>query len=107
MISLEELTMGKALEITVVSLVVVFAVLILLMLILESFKYFFKADIAAQEARDKVKNQKFTESEKNLPVTDYHVDKETEMVAILTALIMASEDEQDKHYQVESVRLIK
>ncbi len=107
MISLEELTMGKALEITVVSLVVVFAVLILLMLILESFKYFFKADIAAQEAQEKTKNQKLVDQGRELPVTDHQVDKETEMVAILTALIMASEDEQDKHYQVESVTLIK
>lgn len=104
---MEELTMGKALEITLVSLVVVFAVLILLMLILESFTYIFKADIAAQVARDKAENHESHKLEKDLSSLENQTDKETEMVAILTALIMASEDEQDKHYQVESVTLIK
>ncbi|SFH64035.1 OadG family transporter subunit [Pisciglobus halotolerans] len=89
----------KGINISVTSIVMVFLVLLGLQLILTSFKYIFREE-----------KEKLTKTE-NAPIQtkkdSLEEDEETKMVAALTALILANEDQQDKHYQVTSIKRVK
>ncbi|MGB3160100.1 OadG family transporter subunit [Carnobacterium sp.] len=91
------ISLSEGINVSIISIVIVFLVLFGLQLILISFKYIFK--------EDKTLNQ-----ENALPLAEINVleeDEETKIVAALTALILANEDQQDKYYQVTSIKRVK
>lgn len=87
----------EGLTISITSIVIVFLVLFGLQLILVSFKYMFKEEILVEK------------EEKKLPLTKDFLeeDEETKTVAALMALILANEDQQDKYYQITSIKRVK
>ena len=94
-----DISLLKGVEITLVSITVVFVVLVGLMLIIESFKYIFKEDSAQQNAQIVKK-----ETKECISIED---DQESKRVAAITALIIANEEQQDRHYQITSIKRIK
>lgn len=94
-----DISLLKGVEITLVSITVVFIVLVGLMLIIESFKYIFKEDSAQQNAQIVKK-----ETKECISIED---DQESKRVAAITALIIANEEQQDRHYQITSIKRIK
>lgn len=87
----------EGINISVTSILIVFLVLFGLQLILISFKYIFKED------RPIKKEQVIFST----PKDNLQDDEETKTVAALTALILANEDQQDKHYQITSIKRVR
>lgn len=87
----------EGVTISITSIVIVFLVLFGLQLILVSFKYIFKEEIPVEK------------EEKKLPLVkdSLEEDEETKTVAALMALILANEDQQDKYYQVTSIKRVR
>ena len=87
----------EGLTISITSIVIVFLVLFGLQLILASFKYIFKEEIPVEK------------EEKKLPLIkdSLEEDEETKTVAALMALILANENQQDKYYQVTSIKRVR
>lgn len=92
-----DVSLLEGINISVTSIVIVFLVLFGLQLILISFKYIFKEELP--EKKEEVKP----------PIKKDHLeeDEETKIVATLTALILANEDQQDKQYQVTSIKRVR
>lgn len=87
----------EGINISVTSIVIVFLVLFGLQLILISFKYVFKEEIPIKEEQVILSTRKDNLAE----------DEETKTVAALTALMLANEDQQDKHYQITSIKRVR
>jgi Na+-transporting methylmalonyl-CoA/oxaloacetate decarboxylase gamma subunit len=87
----------EGLTISITSIVIVFLVLTGLLLILVSFKYIFKEEIPVEKEEKKL----------SLTKDSLEEDEETKTVAALMALILANEDQQDKYYQVTSIKRVR
>ncbi|WP_034551520.1 OadG family protein [Carnobacterium funditum] len=87
----------EGINISITSIVMVFLVLFGLQLILISFKYIFKEE-------NSINKEKVVLPIKKDPLEE---DEETKTVAALTALVLANEDQQDKYYQVTSIKRIR
>lgn len=87
----------EGLTISITSIVIVFLVLFGLQLILVSFKYIFKEEIPVEKEEEKL----------SLTKDSLEEDEETKTVAALMALILANEDQQDKYYQITSIKRVK
>lgn len=94
-----DISLLKGITISITSIVMVFLVLLGLQLILTSFKYIFK-----EETEKPIKIENAPVQMQKDPLEE---DEETKTVAALTALILANEDQQDKHYQVTSIKRVK
>ncbi|MEY8462940.1 OadG family protein [Streptococcus merionis] len=97
---MENITIVEALGLSVVAITVVMIVLAGLMFIVEGFKY-----IGGDKPSDQVQT---LSQPKGVPAgTALVEDEESKMVAVLTALIRANEDQQDKKYRIRSIKRIK
>ncbi|MGX7394324.1 OadG family transporter subunit [Carnobacterium mobile] len=94
-----DISLLKGITISITSIVMVFLVLLGLLLILTSFKYIFK-----EKTEKPIKIENAPVQMQKDPLEE---DEETKTVAALTALILANEDQQDKHYQVTSIKRVK
>lgn len=104
---METFTIMDGVVVTVISMLVVFLVLIGLQLVVSLFRIIIERQKGQQitdTAGMKTVHQKngLTPSKPLL-----EEDEETKIVAALMALISANEDQQDKHYQVTSIKRIR
>lgn len=104
---MEDFTIMDGVVVTVISILVVFLVLIglqlvinLLRIITERQKGQHIADIEAMKTAEQGINS-------SPSVTLLEEDEETKTVAALMALILANGDQQDKQYQVTSIKRIR
>lgn len=92
---MDNFTMLDGVVITVVSILVVFLVLIGLQIVISFLR------LGANR-----KKRKYQQTKQS--ITAYlEEDEETKTVAALTALILANEDQQDKHYQITFIERIR
>ncbi|MCA9765261.1 MAG: OadG family protein [Carnobacterium sp.] len=94
---MSDISLLEGLNVSITSLVIVFLVLFGLQLILISFKYLFKEEKSIKKEKTPLTVVKNTLEE----------DDETKTVAVLMALILANENQQDKHYQVISIKRVR
>ena len=92
-----DISLLEGINISVTSIVIVFLVLFGLQLILISFKYIFKEDVPIKKEQIIFSTQK----------DNLQDDEETKTVAALTALILVNEDQQNKHYQITSIKRVR
>lgn len=97
-----DISLLRGINISITSIVIVFLVLLGLQLILTSFKYIFKEEKEISTKKESVPVQPV--QMKNDVLEE---DEETKTVAALMALVLANEDQQDKHYQVTSIKRVK
>ncbi|MFL2101430.1 OadG family transporter subunit [Desemzia sp. FAM 23989] len=97
-----DISLLRGINISITSIVIVFLVLLGLQLILTSFKYIFKEEKEIPTRKESVPVQPV--QMKNDVLEE---DEETKTVAALMALVLANEDQQDKHYQVTSIKRVK
>ena len=100
-------TIMDGVVVTVISILVVFLVLMGLQLVISLSRMIIEKQKGrphtdTEELKTGHKNNGFTQS--TPPLED---DEETKTVAVLMALILANEDQQDKHYQVTSIKRIR
>lgn len=91
-----ELTLMQALYITVSSMAIVFLILLVISLILDSFKNIFKE-----------KNKSEIEQIKNTEVALTHDEEEEKVVVALAASIMAGEGKLNPNLRIKSITRIK
>lgn len=96
---MEDIGLTEGINITITAIVVVFLVLIGLQIVLIAFNYLFKED-------ERIKDKQMT-AEIKRKKEEFEEDEETKQVALLMALILASDNQQDKHYKVISIKRIK
>ena len=96
---MEDIGLVEGINITITSIVVVFLVLLGLQLVLIAFKYLFKEDITIEKKGIPAAIQRKEEL--------LEEDEETKQVAVLMALILANDNQQDKYYKIASIKRIK
>lgn len=103
---MENFTLVDGVMVSIVSIVVVFLVLIILMFILQLFSSFLKEDTNPKEIQ---KQNTAAHSDHTLSsgTSIDTEDTEAELVAALMALVLANEDQQDKKYQITTIKRIR
>ncbi|AND79662.1 OadG family transporter subunit [Streptococcus pantholopis] len=96
---MEHISIMEALSLSVVAITVVMVVLVGLMFIIEGFKFIENSQSAASVLPAQPASQ-----EKEQTLAD---SEELKLVAALTALAVASNDEQDKKYRITTIKRIK
>lgn len=104
---MENFTIMDGVVVTVISILVVFIVLIGLQLVISLSRMIIekqkgRSDVATEEVKIVQQSNGFSQSTPPL-----EEDEETKTVAALMALILANEDQQDKYYQVTSIKRIR
>ena len=102
---------GDAIYITVVSMLIVFFILLLISFVLSFFKYFSneKEQNTINEKNDinTLKNLEFENLNTNEKFSIEKIKDETMLVALLTALVDASENNKDCEIKVKNIKEIK
>lgn len=96
-------SMGEALLVTVICMLIVFATLYVIALILESFKSIFK-EKAPKEKISKVEKQEQVNTS-SATVID-NLEKEEEIVAALAAAIAATGEKKNSRIHIKSIKLL-
>ncbi|MDN6625718.1 MAG: OadG family protein [Pisciglobus halotolerans] len=96
---MEDIGLTEGINITITAIVVVFLVLIGLQIVLIAFNYLFKKDGLIEDKQMTAEIERKKE--------EFEEDEETKQVAFLMALILANDNQQDKHYKVTSIKRIK
>lgn len=96
---MNQITMIEALSLSVVAITVVMVVLVGLMFIIEGFRFIGDSPEPVLETPNAQAGA--------LSAASLVVNEELKLVAALTALAMASGDQQDKKYHITSIRRIK
>lgn len=97
---MENFTLIDGVLVTIVSILVVFAVLIGLLVVLQLFQFLPK------DKQNQIDIQKPSKHQTRL-VEDIEVNEETKLVAGIMALILANQDQQNKKYQITKIKRIR
>ncbi|MBM6614261.1 OadG family protein [Desemzia sp. RIT804] len=104
---MENFTIMDGVVVTVISMLVVFLVLIGLQFVISLFRIIIERQ-KGQQFTDSKKMETPQQSNGFFPSKKLlEEDEETKTVAALMALILANEDQQDKYYQVTSIKRIR
>lgn len=99
-----EFTILDGVIITVISILVVFLVLIGLQIVMGLLRVLLKRRKVTPMSESNLQVQQPMSSE---PPESLEEDEETRTVAVLTALILANQDQQDKKYHIIAIKRIR
>ena len=104
---MENFTIMDGVVVTVISILVVFLVLIGLQLVVSLLRIIIERQKGQQTADTEGMKTAHPRNGRSPSKTPLEEDEETKTVAALMALISANEEQQDKHYQVTSIKRIR
>lgn len=100
---MNEISLGYGIQLSIMSMLIVFVLLYVISLILESFKVIFKEKDIKEKVVPKIKEEKVVESKKGITFEELESDQDM-LIAAMIASMEASGENKESNYKIVSIK---